>query len=99
MRHLKTVLSEFCDADRLKFFKFVTGLTAIPVTRPGAAKPFQLLIDGKVNGHQLPAVGVGDILPGSIVRRTRPRRSLMKKLRWPSPKPKASTRNEPCSVR
>ena len=47
MRHLKVVLSEFCDADRLKFFKFVTGLTAIPVTRPGAAKPFQLLIDGK----------------------------------------------------
>ena len=47
MRHLRDVLSEFCDADRLKFFKFVTGLTAIPVTRPGAAKPFQLLIDGK----------------------------------------------------
>ena len=47
MRHLRDVLSEFCDADRLKFFKFVTGLTAIPVTRPGAAKPLQLLIDGK----------------------------------------------------
>ena len=47
MRHLRDVLSEFCDADRLKFFKFVTGLAAIPVTRPGAAKPFQLLIDGK----------------------------------------------------
>ena len=48
MRHLKTVLSEFCDAERLKFFKFVSGLAAIPATRPGEAKPFQLLVDGKV---------------------------------------------------
>ena len=32
MRHLKTVLSEFCDAERLKFFKFVSGLAAIPAT-------------------------------------------------------------------
>ena len=47
MRHLKTVLSEFCDAERLKFFKFVSGLAAIPATRPGEAKPFQLLVDGK----------------------------------------------------
>ena len=47
MRHLKVVLSEFCDAERLKFFKFVSGLAAIPVTRPGEAKPFQLLVDGK----------------------------------------------------
>ena len=55
MRHLRDVLSEFCDADRLKFFKFVTGLTAIPVTRPGAAKPFQLLIDGKgMDTNRLP---------------------------------------------
>ena len=48
MRHLKTVLSEFCDAERLKFFKFVSGLAAIPATRPGEAKPFQLLVDGKI---------------------------------------------------
>ena len=36
-------------------FKFVTGLTAIPVTRPGAAKPFQLLIDGNGTDINLPS--------------------------------------------
>ena len=59
------MLSEFCDADRLKFFKFVTGLTAIPVTRPGAAKPFQLLAGGKEQ-DQPPAVGVGVLLPAPL---------------------------------
>jgi len=47
MRYLREALGELCDAQRLKFFKFVTGLSAIPATCPGEAKPFQLLVYGK----------------------------------------------------
>ena len=61
MRHLKVVLSEFCG-ERLKFFKFVTGLAAIPATCDRARQGRFSSRRRQGNGDQPPAAGDGDAL-------------------------------------
>ena len=49
MRYLRETLEAFSELQRRDFFKFVTGLDSVPISRPGRAAggAFKILVDGK----------------------------------------------------